>query len=321
MRLKAMFYRLMAAADDNGSSGVVDRGDDFVPAEPAPAVAPAAAEPAPAPAPAADDTQPRGEDGKFAPKPKDDGPVIPKARFDEQLGKERAAREAAERRAEAAEAAARRDAQNVDINKAVADVAELRKSERKALLDGDEEKAASLSAQADALNRQIAIAQAGQTTSETKDQALEDMRFELTVERLEETYPALRTGSDEYDADLVYDVLDKQAGLIQREGLSPSKALAKAAKQIMERRVATPAADTGAAAPAAEGLREQRKADAVAKNIEAAARQPGSTRDVGMNSDKAGQTGTTPAATSMTQKEFDALSDDVRAQMRGDFTS
>lgn len=326
---KFLFRRLMDAADDNGSAGAggADRGDDFTPtddtaaeAAAAEAEAAAAAE-AEAEAAATTGETPRAADGKFTKREKDPdtGPVIPKARFDAQIAKERDRAEAAERRADELEKAAAQVSRNLDVQKAVGDVAELRKQERKALLDGDEDKAASLSAQADRLNRQIAIAESGQMTAQAKDEALEDMRFDLTIERMEEKYPELNTSSDAYDQDLVDDILDKQRGLIARERLSPSKALAKAVESVMARRPAAvePTADKGGLAAAKPG--ETRKGAAVAKNLDAAARQPASLKDIGIDSSKAGQTKAVPEASKMTHEEFIALPEATRAQMRGDF--
>lgn len=316
---KFLFRTLMAPADDDGAaSGGADRGDDFIPtddADDAAAAEAAAAEAAEAEAVA---ELARDAAGKFTKKDKEDsGPVIPKARFDEQIAKERTRAEAAERRAAELEKAAAQVTRNIDVQKAVEDVADLRKLERKALLDGDEDKAAALSAQADRLNRQIAIAESGNMTAQAKDEALENMRFDLTIERMEEKYPELNTANDAYDQDLVDDILDKQRGLIERERLSPSKALAKAVESVMARRPAAPASDKGGLAAAKPG--ETRKGAAVAKNLDAAARQPGSLKDVGIDSSKAGQTRATPNAADMTHEEFIALPEATRAAMRGDF--
>lgn len=150
------------------------------------------------------------------------------------------------------------------------------------------------------------------------------MRFDLTVERMEEKYPELNVDNEAYDQDLVDDILDKQRGLIERLRLPPSKALAEAVKQIMARRPASAAADGGADKGAPAGLAAakdgERKAAAVAKNLDAAGRQPGSLRETGLDADKAGQTKPLPSAADMTYEEFNALPEATRAKMRGDFS-
>lgn len=337
MHTRNQFFVLMAPAGDGEDGGAVDYGNDITPpntsAEDAAATVAvadaiaaeeaAAAEKAAEEAAAAKADVPRDETGKFAKKDKDDGPLIPKSRFDEQLGKERAAREAAERRAAELEAQVVHNKQSLDVQQAIEKVSDLRIQERKALVDGDEDKAARLSAEADALNRKISSIEFQRLAESAADKASEEMRMDMTLEHLEETYPALRVGDDAYDQDLVDDILDKQAGLIARERLPPSKALAKAAAQIMSRQVAK-AADTPATVePDAEpkglaaGKDGDRKAAAVAKNL--AVKQPGNIKDIGMASDKAGQNTSLPSAGAMEFDEFSALPEATRAKMRGDF--
>jgi hypothetical protein len=333
LRMQSLFRRLMDVADDNGSSGVVDRGDKFTPpdtsVEDAAAAAAAAAaalkeeeDVAAAALKLAEDAAggAKATDKSDAARDPDTGKFIPKSRFDEQVSKERTRAEAAERRLAEIEQQQKQLTRTVDLDKAAAEVVELRKLERKALLDGDEEKATQLSAQADLLNRRIAIAEAGHLSSQDKDQALEDMRMELTIERLEEKYPVLNTASEEFDQDIVDDILDKQQGLMQRERLSPSKALAKATESVMKRY--TPKTDTAGTAKPGLGAAQvgtDRKAAAVAKAVDAAARQPGSLKDAGLDSDKGGQRAATPDAGDMTVEEFAALPEATRAKMRGDY--
>lgn len=331
--MNTRFQKYMAPAGD-GEAGApgeasVDYGNDVTPSVDTSvedAAATAAAEEAAAAEKAAADAKPdtpRDETGKFAKKEKDDGPLIPKARFDEQLGKERAAREAAERRAAELEAQVVHNKQSLDVQQAIDKVSELRVQERKALVDGNEEQAARLSAEADALNRQISAAEFQRLAADAAGKASEEMRMDMTLEHLEETYPMLRVGDDAYDQDLVDDILDKQAGLIARERLSPSKALAKAAQQIMSRQVAKDPdqAETATEEAPAQGLAAakdgERKAAAVAKNL--AVQQPGNIKDIGMASDKAGQNTPVPSAAAMEFDEFSALPESTRAKMRGDF--
>ena len=150
---------------EGGAGGATDRGDNFAPAN-AEAEKPASEENK------SDDDlkvalgeddkkdegeQPRDAQGKFAKKEKEDEPHIPKSRFDEQIRKEREARETAERRLAEIEKAQQQVTRTADITKLEEHIRELRAQERKALITGDDEKAAALSDQADRLNRQIAI--------------------------------------------------------------------------------------------------------------------------------------------------------------------
>lgn len=267
--------------------------------------------------------QPRDDKGKFAKKEKgeDDEPRIPKSRYDEQIRKEREARELAERKLAEIEQQRQQVARGADITKLEEQVRELRTQERKALISGDDEKAAQLSEQADRLNRQIAIEQTRDMTAAAKEQAREEIRMELTIERIETEYPQLDEKSEEFDQELTDDVLDKQRGYMERERLSPSQALLKAVKYVMSRTKPVTEekqeAEKGGLSRADKGT--DRKEAAVAKNLDAANRQPASTKKAGADSDKHGQTAPTPEAEQLTYEEFSALPDSTKAKMRGDF--
>ena len=316
------------AGDGTGGGGAsADRGDDWTPTtEVPPAETPpaetieddlkvATGEPPEEPAEPVRDAA-----GKFAPKPKgDEGATIPKARFDSAVQKERERAETAERLLAEATKANNQIQRNANVSQLEAKVQELRAAERKATIDNDEEKAAQLSSEADRLNRQIAIQQAGDMTAAAKDAALESMRMELAVENIETNYPQLDENSEEFDQDLTDDVLDKQRGYMERERLSPSKALLKAVKYVMGRAAAPAVTETAKTGLSAASKGQDRKSAAVAKNLDAAARQPASTKPVGADSDKHGQTKDIPEASQMTFAEFSALPDATKSKMRGDF--
>lgn len=313
------------AGDGTGGGASADRGDDWTPTTETPPAAatteetveddlkvatgdPAVEEPA------------RDAAGKFAPKPKgDEGATIPKARFDSAVQKERERAETAERLLAEATRANNQIQRNADVSQLEAKVQELRAAERKATIDNDEERAAQLSSEADRLNRQIAIQQAGDMTAAAKDAALESMRMELAVENIETNYPQLDENSEEFDQDITDDVLDKQRGYMERERLSPSKALLKAVKYVMGRQAPAAATEPAKTGLSAASKGQDRKSAAVAKNLDAAARQPASTKPVGADSDKHGQTKDLPEASQMTFAEFSALPDATKSKMRGDF--
>lgn len=323
---KLFGLNLMApAGDGEGGGGAADRGDDWTPTtEVPPAETPpvetvdddvkvATGETTETPEPARDAA------GKFAPKPKDEGATIPKARFDSAVQKERERAETAERLLAEATKANNQIQRNADVTKLEADVSELREQEHKALIQGDSAKARELAAEADRLNRQIAIQQAGDMSVAAKDQALESMRMELAIENIETNYPQLDENSEEFDQDITDDVLDKQRGYMDRERLSPSKALLKAVKYVMGRQAAAVTNEPAKTGLSAASKGQDRKTAAVAKNLDAASRQPASTKPVGADSDKHGQTKDIPEASQMTFAEFSALPDATKSKMRGDF--
>ena len=323
---KLFGLNLMIPADDGTGGGAsADRGDDWTPTTEVPPAAATTEETVEddlkvATGEPATEEPPRDAAGKFAPKPKgDEGATIPKARFDSAVQKERERAETAERLLAEATRANNQIQRNADVSQLEAKVQELRAAERKATIDNDEERAAQLSSEADRLNRQIAIQQAGDMTVAAKDAALESMRMELAVENIETNYPQLDENSEEFDQDLTDDVLDKQRGYMERERLSPSKALLKAVKYVMGRQAPAAATEPAKTGLSAASKGQDRKAAAVAKNLDAAARQPASTKPVGADSDKHGQTKDLPEASQMTFAEFSALPDATKSKMRGDF--
>lgn len=338
--LRNLFTRLMAPHEEGDDLAGLDRGDDFTPTEDeaddrgddvkvteddeASTVDDSSDEveqesDESEEAGAENEEQPRDDQGRFA---KKEEPRIPKSRFDEAVSKERAAREAAEarlREIEAQQAAVRRteDTQKLDNQ-----IAELEKAHGQYLIDGDAEKAAQAAAEIRRIERQIHIAESESMSSTAKEQAREEIRMELTIERLESEYPALNPDAEEHDEALVDFVLAKQQALIQRERMSPSKALARAAIEVMERFGAQAKAEEAVEeAKETKGLNQKvvdRKEAQVKKNVDAARRQPASTKDVGMDSDKAGEKAL-PDVSKMSYDEFEALPESTKAKLRGDY--
>ena len=254
-------------------------------------------------------------------KPRDDkGKFIPKARFDEALRKERDKAEAAQR--EAAELqkqlqSVNKDAKVVDLEKQLDD---LRDKQNEALLDGNKEQARELGRQADRINRQIMIAESQTLSTQAAEEARESIRVETAIERLEEIYPALKEDSETYDQDLVDLVLAKQQQLINRDKMSASQALTKAANDIMTRM--QPAAKVDDEKPAgglagAKGTKvTERATTGKQKAVDAALKTPPDTRDVGIDTDKAGMKDGLP--TPMSVDDLKAIPEATLKRMRGD---
>jgi len=251
----------------------------------------------------------RDEKGRFA--------GIPKARFDEAVGKEREAREAAERRAAELERqlAERAQAQvkTEQTEELETKISEMEKQHAQFLLDGEAEKAAELMRSIRHTERQIARAEAQADARTTTSQILEAERFELAVAKLEADYSTLNPKSETYDPELVEMILDRQARLVQG-GMPPSQAITNATDFVMKR----VARDE---APAQQGLAAakvpDRKAEQVKKNLEVQAKQPPSMKDVGLDSDKLGEKAM-PNVAQMTLEEFNALPATTKARLRGD---
>lgn len=321
---------------------VEDRGDNYIPPE----VAAAAEKAAEAEETKAEEVKvevdkeepARGADGKFAKKERDDEEVrIPKSRFDEQVAKERERAESAERRLAEYEArlkAVEDKAKPVEqpvtskIDELEEKALQLHKSRDTAIADGDLEKAAELLKEARKVDREISrletetVASAKTAESDAaRSAATEVERIDAVVSELQSAYPVLKEDSEDYNARLVEIVLAEQTRLIADARMSPSQALAKAGKDIMEMFGHKPTGAEKEEKPNTKAAEtERRRLEALKSSVEASKKQPGSLKDVGMDSDKAGKD--KPGEmdpNKLSYKEFNALPADVLARMRGDF--
>lgn len=264
---------------------------------------------------AAEEEQPRNEKGQFDKKE----PRIPKSRFDEQVGKEREAREAAERRAAELERQLverqQQERQSADVEAVEAKIGEMEKQYSQLLLDGEADKAAQIMSQIRKAERQIATTEAEARTAQRTTQILESERVELAIAQAESQFPQLNPESEEFDEQIVNFVLAEQQRLIKTQGLAPSKALGRAAESVMKR--FAPQEQAAPQKGLAKAAAEDRKAEQVKKNLAASKSQPASMKDSGMDSDKAGASGL-PDPTKMTSDEWAALPEATKARLRGD---
>lgn len=258
--------------------------------------------------------KPRNDKGQFEAR-------IPKSRFDEAVGKERAAREAAEQRlAEAERNLREREVEQVktdEFDKMEEAIAELEKKHTKLLLDGNEEEAAKVMKEIRLSERRLSVAEGEARAVARVSENLERERLEMTVAQLQATYPVLNDQSEQYDDDITEFVLSKQRALMAKESLTPSVALKRAADEVMKRFAAPEVKPEPAGLDAAAVVTERKQAQ-IAKNLDTAKRQPANLKDTGLDSDKAGQTTTLPDASKMTEAEYGALPESLKARMRGD---
>lgn len=262
-----------------------------------------------------EDDKGRDDKGRFEAK-------IPKSRFDEAVGKEREAREAAERRAAEAErklqegqaAQVRTD----QIDAIEADIANLEQKHADLLLDGNAKEAAAVMKEIRMAERRIARAESDAIADQRVTRTLETQKFDTVVARIEADYPEFNPDSDKYDTDLVGLVLAKQGNLIRSEGMTPSAAMEKAAKDVAGRFLKPEEAKVEGKKGLASTQAADRKQEQVAKNLEASQRQPASMKDAGIDSDKAGKTSSIDVST-MSADELAALPEATRQRLRGDF--
>ena len=247
---------------------------------------------------------------------------IPKSRFDEAVNKEREAREAAERRAAELERRLNESARSIQDNQITeeleAQIVALEQKHAELLLDGDSAKAAAVMKEIRMAERQIATSQAETRAAARTAQTLEAERMEATIARVEADYPEFNPESDSFDEDLVQLVLAKQRSLISTEGLSPSRAMDKAARDVAERFLKKTEPEPEPKGLAAAKAQDNRKQEAIKRALDTQSKQPSSMKDAGLDSDKMGQSRDLPDITKLTAEEFDALPEATKSRLRGD---
>lgn len=320
------------AAGDDAAAQAAARGDFLDPAD--------AADDAAAPAAEADDKGADAADDKVAdaaddadaddappakPAKKDDDktPMIPKARFDDARRKDRERIQRLEQQLAEARGTTDENSPGNRIKALETKATELEGQYAKALDDGDTKKATELMSQLRKLDRDIVAIQTTAEASYARAVAVEQVRVDNLIEKLEAAHPELDPESDEYDEDLVGSVAELRAGF-EATGMSSSAALAKAAKYLLPGKATTAAVNDAAPAakPAkkAEDVDAERKSQAVRKAAATAGKTPPSlSKAPGLDSHKAGAGAEGADVTKMTEQEFTALPDSKKRQLRGDY--
>jgi hypothetical protein len=266
------------------------------------------------------DDQPRDKGGKFAKKGGDDK-AIPKARVDEMIRGERERAEAAEAKMREMEKQIRKDTATEDTKKLETEITDLEKKHAKAILDGNSETAAELAGQIRLKERQIQIGLSKGMSAQAKEEAREEIRLDLTIERLQVDYPMLNEEDEAYDQDAVDMVLATQQQYIRDKGMTPSVALARAAAKVMGK--LNPAkVDDDKDAKDSKGLDKAKEVEGrskaqLDKNIDTSKKQPADTKAAGLDSDKKGIKDEVDAS-KLSYEEFAALPEATKARLRGD---
>lgn len=314
LAFKNRFARLFKPAGDDGAdtsgTGVLDNpGDDDLDLDPE---NPDAGDPRGKADPSADPDAAAGD------KPAKRDTRIPLSRHKEMLARERAQREDAERRLAQYERGQQVAKTNDELTKAEDGILKMERDYNKLLADGEVEKASDLMTKIRQTERSITEAKAELRAQAIEVRAREAARYDIVLERVEESYPVLDENSDEYDPEVVTDVADLKA-VYQKRGMPPSKALQEAVKKLLGQKGRDQTQATDVTPRVAEkDVAAERKKLAAGKAADASRRTPPNTRDIGLDSDKAGGSLTPKDVMSMSQEDFDKLTDEQLAKMRGD---
>lgn len=335
--LQKMMKRLHTPADGEGNDlpGGGDYGDDFTATEESPSAS----------APADEDQGQEGQEGEEAAgddlraaadevldgkEDKKDtgtpktgkGKFIPLDRHEKLLKKERARREEVE--AQLAQSRAGREMAKVNdsLDQIESELVEMEARYNDMLAEGDTKGAAQMMTSIRRKNAELNSLTAAQRDAEVMARAVEKVRYDEALDRIEEAYPQLDSTSDEFDEDLLQDVSDMmQAGI--RRGLSATKALQRAVSRIMgaetsgQKRATTttPRVDES---EVANDLAAERRGEAVKRNLDASKRTPPATHRTAAGNDAAGGALTAKAVMQMSEADFEKLDEKDLARLRGD---
>jgi colicin import membrane protein len=264
------------------------------------------------------------KDGEDKPAKKPTGIMIPKERFDTAVKKARDAAEAAIKRADEAEAKLKADLGAKENTKLETELDELEEALEGAIADGNVEKKKAIRTEIRKKNQELADIRAQAHATRASAIAIEQVRYDATVERIEAEHPELNPDSAEFDDDLFAEALELKEAF-EAKGHSSSEALKKAVGVVFRgaKAPAKAAEDDDAgeeekeAREKAEKLAAERKAAAVKKGLEAKGKQPADTKKAGRDSDAAGKTDKIDPA-KLSDAEFDKLTPEQLKKLRGD---
>lgn len=236
---------------------------------------------------------------------------IPKSRFDKAMANAQRKEEEYQRQVRELEARIGKDDPDAEYKKMRASREDLQDKYEEAVLDGKKDEAKRIRRELYSLEDQLDDIKANRTTSLAQRQALESLRYDAELARVEGTYPALNPDLDDYDQDSAQEVHDLMKGMAAN-GVESHVALRRAVKYVLGD--AKPQ-DKGKAAE--DGKARERAARE--KAADAHKKQPADTSKVGLDSDKAGLKDVSSIdPTKLTLKQFDKLDEATRSQLRGD---
>lgn len=282
--------------------------------------------------PEGDAKEPEGKE----PEGKDKKILIPKDRFDQAVGKARAAEKAALEKAEKLEQELKASKGQIDAEKVEKDLDDLEEKLEKAIADGNTELKTKLRRDIRNLTQALSDAKAQAHAAYATAVAIEQVRYDAVVERMETEHPELNPDNEEgYDEDIVAEIMEYKTAF-EAAGKSSTEALKKALKAVYGSGKPTaevtkggkpvkgdkgdeePEEDKAAKAKKAEELATKRKEDAIKKALDTKEKQPADVKKAGMDSDKAGKAQGPKNVADMSDKDFDKLTDEEKAKLRGD---
>ncbi len=244
---------------------------------------------------------------------------IPLSRHKEILEKEREQRASLERQLAQYQNGQQVANVNEEITALENSVLKLEKEYANLLTDGEIDKATAVMQQIRKAERDMAESKSDMKIHAAEIRATERARYSTALERVEAAFPTLNPDHDDYDEAAMAEVADLKSAY-EMKGLTPTAALQKAVKMIVEPRTTRQEVATSSNPRVGEkDIAAERKKDAVEKTVKAVGKTPPSLSRVGLDGDKlGGGANSAEAVMKMSQKEFAQLSEESLAKMRGD---
>lgn len=187
----------------------------------------------------------------------------------------------------------------------------------KLLADGEIEKASAKMTEIRRLERTVGEQKSAMAAQASEARAVERVRYDTVVERLEAAYPALNQDSDDFDQEKTTEVLSLKRAF-EKDDMTPSAALQKAVKYVFGAEGGKQEKATEVTPNVAkEDVAKLRKQEAIKRNIDAANKTPANLAKAGTNNEDGGEL-TADKAMKMNQEEFAKLDEKTLARLRGD---
>ena len=240
--------------------------------------------------------------------------MIPKSRFDEAQQKARQKQQDLEERLAKYESQERQASEAENVKELKSELEELRDKYENFVFEGESAKAREIRKEIERKEEDIFAARLAQTNQQTQRAAIEQMRYDAQLAQVEAKYSELNPDSPEFNEAKAEEVADMMAAF-QNTGYTATAALQKAIHYVMP----PPSAAVEPTEDVSGVVREKRTVQARKKTAKAVKSAPPSLGEVGRNSDQAGASDDgLPDPMKLSEKQFERLSEEQKAKLRGD---
>ena len=239
---------------------------------------------------------------------------IPKARFDEALGKAKQREQVLLDEIEKLKGGQHASATAKAVRDMRDEIDKMQDKYEDLILDGRKDEARKVRRHVEALRDELSEYQTNTKSEAARRAAIDEMSYNAQLAGYEAKYPALNPEHEDFDEDKTDEVATLLSAFV-KAGQKRADALAKAVKYVLG---APPAAGKGGDDDKAKELADQRAAEARKKAADANKRQPPDGKNVGLDSDKAGGKGGDVDVLRLSQDKFAKLDEETKAKLRGD---